>query len=204
MRTDSTAAAPKAGRRARLRLAGLACAALVAGGFLAACSSGEEKADTTTTVAAAEDQGANPEQPQEITVGGYKFTMRPESSASDVPFPAGTFGELQGFEISKDGNTIMTAYSTTLASGQPTDESTITSLLSAAGATDVAQGDIQGQPFTSAKLPDGRTVILAASGEQVAIAVGDDRDQMVTALTETSQTPAPEDTPSPEDAPPPS
>lgn len=192
MRTDPTSVAPNAGRRARLRLAGLACAALAAGGLLAACGSGDEATNTTTTTAASEAPGANPDQPQEITVAGYKFTMRPGASATDVPFPAGTFGALQGFDISKDGNTIMTAYSTTLASGQPTDASTIDGLLANAGATDISQGDIQGQPFTSAKLPDGRAVILAASGEQVAIAVGDDKDAMVAALTETAQAPGPE------------
>lgn len=203
MRTAPTPAEPNAKWRTRLRVAGLACAALAAGGFLAACGSGDDAANSTTTTAAGTESPENSGQPQELTVAGYKFTMRPEVNAADVPFPDGTFGALQGFDISKDGNTIMTAYSTTLASGQPTDASTITNLLSSIGATDVTEGDIQGQPFTSAKLPDGRTVILAASGAQVAIAVGDDRDQMVATLTETSQASAPEDGSAPEGATPP-
>lgn len=195
-----------AGRlRDRLRLPLALCALLVAAAALAsACSSSKEGADTSTSAASGGGDGSgsstdgptdlnpgatdvNPDQPQQIKVGDYVFTMKPETNASDLPFPAETFTDVQGFEIAKDGNTVMTAYSTTLPEGQPADAATVDKLLSAAGATDPVPGEVQGQPFTSAKLPDGRVLILAVSGDQVAVAVGQDRDQMVKALTDTAQ-----------------
>lgn len=198
---------PTSGLRGRLRLPLVLCALVAATAvFAAACSSSKESSDTTTSAAPAGNDGTaapsdgptdanpgatdiNPDQPQQIKVGDYVFTMKPQTNPSDLPFPAGTFADVQGFEIGKDGNTVMTAFSTTLPPGQSADNATVDKLLAAAGATDPTPGEVQGQPFTSAKLPDGRVLILAVSGDQVAVAVGQDRDQMVKALTETAQAP---------------
>ncbi|MBX7159738.1 MAG: hypothetical protein K1X95_05550 [Acidimicrobiia bacterium] len=181
----------------RVRLPVLLCVLLAAAAvFAAACSSSKDSSDATTTAASPDASGStsesspgevDPNQPQQITVGAYTFTMKPQTNPTDVPFPEGTFADIQGFDISKDGSTVMTAYSTTLPPGQTADAGTVDRLLSAAGATDPTPGEVQGQPFTSANLPDGRVVILAVSGDQVAVAIGQNRDQMVNALTETAQ-----------------
>lgn len=170
---------PRSPRASRKRLAGLLAAVLAAVALTAACSSSKESAETTTTTSAGSGQ--------QIEVGGYTFTMNVETNPADLPFPEGTFVEVQGFDITKDGSTIMTAYSTTLPPGQVADAATVDKLLTSAGATNPEPGDVRGQPFTSATLPDGRVLILAASGQQVAVAVGDNLEQMVKALNDTAQ-----------------
>lgn len=177
----------------RLRLPALLVAVAAAAMLVAGCSSKDSTATTTTE--------ASPDQAQQITVAGYTFTMNPpDTNPTELPFPEGTFVDIQGFDISKDGTKIMSAYSTTLPSGEPGDATTVDKLLAAAKATDPQPGEVQGQPFTSATLPDGRVLILAASGEQVAVAIGQDRDQMIQALTETAQAPPDQtDQPTPPD-----
>lgn len=183
-------------RSKRRRLSALVAAVAAAGALLAGCSSSKNSAETTTTT-------ASPDQPPSQNIAGYTFTMRlPESGPTELPFPEGTVGDVQGFDISKDGTKIMTAYAAMLPPGQSADPNPVDKLLAAAKATDPQPGEVPArqdqpaQPFTSATLPDGRIIILGAAGEQVMIAIGQDRDQMIKALVD-SATAGPDQTDQP-------